>query len=128
MSNRVTIAFDMSDYRDELGLHCTHGQDSAQALAWFVRCLICRGNATDFDPRDLLMSYLSNNFGDGFIYREDATRIFEEIARNIRTRLPGYSPYDESIQHVKTSEVGVTQLGYVYISMHPEVFHRWVKP
>jgi len=126
MSSRVTIAFDMSHYQDQLRIHCTHGQDSAQALAWFVRCLVCRGNATDFDPRDLLMSYICDNFGEGFIYRDDAAEIFEGIITNVRARLPGFNPYEDGLTHVKTGEVGVTRLGYVYINMSSETFTKWV--
>lgn len=126
MQAKQTVMFDMSPHLTDLREMVGDNQKGVQALTWFVRCLLCRGNAHDMDPRDVLITYLGAHFGEGFLFSDNTAHIFENIRNGIALRLRGFDPYDSRAYCLKVSDVQVNPLGVVKIHVPEDLCRRWL--
>jgi len=127
MNHSVILQVDLSRHLDALLEHSSNRKSGISTLEWFVRCLLCRGNAQEFTPQDVLLDYIKNNFGESFIYAHECTTIFDGISRDFKYRLPHFDPYDEMSPIIKTHDIAASPIGYVCVKIPVSAYQQWVK-
>lgn len=127
MNHSIILQVDLSRHLDTLLEYGCNRRSSIGALEWFVRCLLCRGNAHEFTPQDVLLDYINNNFGESFIYTNECTRIFDGITRDFKYRLPHFDPYDEMAPVIKTHDIVASSIGYICVRIPANTYQLWMK-
>lgn len=121
----VIIGFDeayelLKDYK--VSRVSTHRPDYIAVLQLLVRCYLCRSRL-EIDPRDLLLSVLSDNYMEEFTHDATAEHIYNIIKYRVGLALPNFDPHILHHQ-IDYDQLDFTRTTTAVICLDDEAYER----